>query len=80
MQVILDDSHWQGVDEGTEALVEQWLVTEGARVTAGQPLAQVVIVKASCEVVSPVNGVVTRILVPADGTFLRGAPLAEVQA
>ena len=80
MQVTMDDSWWSGVDEGTEALIERWLVEEGARVSAGQPLAEVVIVKSKGDVVAPVDGVVTRILVPAEGTFQRGAPIAEMQA
>jgi len=79
MHVTMDDSWWKGVDEGTEALVERWLVEEGARVTAGQPLAEVVIVKSKGDVLAPADGTLTRILVPAEGTFLRGAPLAEIQ-
>ena len=79
MQVTLEDSYWEGVDSGTEALVERWLVAEGARVSAGQPLAEVVIVKTSCQVVSPADGVMGRILVPVDGTFRRGAPIADLQ-
>ena len=78
MHVTLEDSYWEGVDPDTEALVERWLVEEGARVSAGQPIAEVVIVKASCQVVSPADGVVGRILVPADGTFRRGAPVADL--
>jgi pyruvate/2-oxoglutarate dehydrogenase complex dihydrolipoamide acyltransferase (E2) component len=78
-QVVLDDASWEGVDAGTEALVESWLVQEGARVAAGQPLATVVVVKTNYEVVSPADGVLTTILVPAEATFPRGAALAEIE-
>ena len=78
-QVVLDDASWEGVDAGTEALVDSWIVQEGARVTAGQPLANVVVVKTNYEVVSPAAGVLKKILVPAEGTFARGTPLAEIE-
>ena len=77
--VVLDSSCWDGVEAGTEALVDSWLVEEGTRVTAGQPLASVVVVKTNYEVVAPADGVVTRILVPAEGTFAPGAALAELE-
>lgn len=79
MNVTLDDSCWEGVDDSTEALVEQWLVQLGSKVTAGQPLADVVVVKASYQVTAPADGVLTEILVPAEGTFPRGAPIAVLQ-
>jgi pyruvate/2-oxoglutarate dehydrogenase complex dihydrolipoamide acyltransferase (E2) component len=80
MQVTLDNASWESAEAGTEALVERWLVAEGAQVKAGQPLAEVVLVKATHEVVAPADGVLAKILVPADGTFVQGTPLAEIQA
>jgi pyruvate/2-oxoglutarate dehydrogenase complex dihydrolipoamide acyltransferase (E2) component len=77
--VVLADSFWEGVDPGTEALVDQWLVREGDRVVAGQTLARVVLVKTSLEVAAPADGVVERILVPAEQTFARGRPLATLR-
>jgi len=67
--VLLPDEVWEGVEPGTEALVDQWLVREGERVNAGQTLAKVVLVKANLEVTAPADGVLERILVPAEGTF-----------
>jgi pyruvate/2-oxoglutarate dehydrogenase complex dihydrolipoamide acyltransferase (E2) component len=75
----LADSFWEGVDPGTEALVDQWLVREGDRVVAGQTLAKVVLVKTNLEVAAPADGVVERILVPAEQTFARGRPLATLR-
>lgn len=77
--VVLADEFWEGVEEGAEALVEEWLVREGDRVAAGQAVANVVLVKASCEVTAPEDGVIDRILVPAEQTFARGRPLATLR-
>ena len=76
--VRLDDAHWEGVDAGTEALVDAWQVKEGEHVAAGQPLVKVVLVKTALEVAAPVAGVIERILKPAESTFARGAPLAVI--
>jgi pyruvate/2-oxoglutarate dehydrogenase complex dihydrolipoamide acyltransferase (E2) component len=78
--IVLPDASWEGVEPGTEALLDRWLVTEGARVSAGQPIARVVLVKATLEVTAPAAGVLARIVVPAEQTFARGAVLAELHA
>jgi pyruvate/2-oxoglutarate dehydrogenase complex dihydrolipoamide acyltransferase (E2) component len=39
-----------------------------------------VLVKATLEVTAPEDGVILRILVPAEQTFKRGAALAEMRA
>jgi pyruvate/2-oxoglutarate dehydrogenase complex dihydrolipoamide acyltransferase (E2) component len=77
--VVLADAFWEGVDPGTEALVDQWLVREGDRVVAGQTLAKVVLVKTTLDVAAPADGVVERILVQAEQTFARGRPLATLR-
>jgi pyruvate/2-oxoglutarate dehydrogenase complex dihydrolipoamide acyltransferase (E2) component len=77
--VALPDSAWEGVDPGTEALVDEWLVREGERVVAGQVLVKVVLVKTNIEVTASVNGVVERILVPAEQTFAKGRRLATLR-
>lgn len=77
--VVLADEVWEGVEPNTEALVDEWLVREGDRVAAGQPLVKVVLVKTSHEVAAPVNGIIERILVKAEETFPRGRPLAVLR-
>lgn len=77
--VLLPDEVWEGVEPGTEALVDKWLVHEGERVSAGQVLAKVVLVKANLEVTAPAHGVLERILVPVEGTFPKGRPLATLR-
>lgn len=70
---------WEGVDASVEALLDKWLVGPGDTVQAGQPLAQVVLVKSSLEVGAPVPGRVAQIRVPEGRTFGRGAVLATLE-
>ncbi len=69
---------WEGVDAAVEALVDKWLVQAGDTVRAGQPLANVVLVKSSQEITAPADGRIAQILVPAGGTFARGKPIATL--
>ncbi len=69
---------WQGVDEAVEALVDKWLVQAGDIVRAGQPLANVVLVKSNQEITAPADGRIAQILVPAGGTFARGKAIATL--
>jgi pyruvate/2-oxoglutarate dehydrogenase complex dihydrolipoamide acyltransferase (E2) component len=75
----LQDDAWTDVEEGTEALLDEWLVKPGDSVAAGQVLANVMVVKTAFEVVSPAAGKITKLLVDAQGNFARGQPLAELQ-
>lgn len=75
----LPTSHWEGVDDSVQGLVDRWLVDAGARVVTGQPLVRVVLVKTSIDVASPADGIVESILVPAGETFARGQPLATLR-
>lgn len=75
-QVTLAATAWEGVDANVQALVDQWLVQEGDRVDAGQPVVRVVLIKTSIDVPAPASGVVERILVAAGDTFGRDQPLA----
>jgi pyruvate/2-oxoglutarate dehydrogenase complex dihydrolipoamide acyltransferase (E2) component len=77
--VRLDPAVWEGVDADTEALLESWLVTRGAIVSEGDPLAVAVLVKTSIDVTAPVSGVIREILVPKDATFRRDQDLAVIE-
>jgi pyruvate/2-oxoglutarate dehydrogenase complex dihydrolipoamide acyltransferase (E2) component len=70
---------WEGVEEGTEALLEQWLVREGDVVAAGQPVATAILVKTNYEIAAPAAGRIARILVAAQGTFGRDQDLALLE-
>ncbi len=77
--VSLHDEAWEGVDATVEALVDKWLVQVGDTVKKGQPLADVVLVKASQQVVAPADGRIGQILVGAGDTFARGKPMATLE-
>lgn len=79
IDVVLDPAAWTGVEPGTEALLDQWKVGVGDAVRAGQPLAAVVLVKASLEVVAPADGTVVELLVPEADTFGPGRVLARIE-
>lgn len=70
---------WSDASDDTEALLQEWHVTVGDRVTAGQVIATVVVVKAGVDLVAPADGEIAAILVPAGETFARGAELATLQ-
>ncbi len=76
IEITLAADAWTDIDPGTEALVDKWLVGEGDTVRAGQPIANVVIVKANQEIVAPVDGRIEKILVKSGETFAQGKPIA----
>jgi len=77
--VTLPDSAWDGVEDGVEALLDQWLVAAGDAVRAGQSLAKVVLVKATLDVVAPVSGRVESLHFAAGDTFKRGQAIASLE-
>lgn len=79
IEVTLAPEVWKDVDADVEALLDAWQVAEGDTVRAGQPLANVVVVKANVEVSAPAAGRVASILVAAGETFGRGKPIATIE-
>lgn len=79
LDIVVPADFWKDIETGTEALLDSWLVAEGEHVALGQPLANVVLVKANYEVASPGAGVIDRILVRAEQTFAAGQPLAVMR-
>jgi pyruvate/2-oxoglutarate dehydrogenase complex dihydrolipoamide acyltransferase (E2) component len=75
-EITLSANAWRDIDPGVEALVDKWLVAEGDTVRAGQPLANVVIVKTNQEILAPTNGRIEKILVKSSETFAQGKPIA----
>ena len=65
----LPDEVWVDVEEGTEALLGEWLVAEGDDVSAGQPIAVAVLVKTDYELTSPVAGKLVEIRVAEEESF-----------
>jgi 2-oxoisovalerate dehydrogenase E2 component (dihydrolipoyl transacylase) len=62
----------------TEAIIDRWLKQVGDRVEKYEALAEVVTDKVSMEMPSPVDGVVTSILVDAGSTVPMGTVIAEI--
>jgi pyruvate/2-oxoglutarate dehydrogenase complex dihydrolipoamide acyltransferase (E2) component len=79
IEVGLPEQAWEGVDDGVEALLDQWLVAPGDTVGAGTPLARVVLVKSNLEVSAPAAGRVAALRVGAGETFGRGVPIATLE-
>ncbi|MDH4580754.1 biotin attachment protein [Pseudomonas sp. BN415] len=75
----LQEEAWDDVEDGTEALLDEWLVQPGSRVRAGDVIAIVVVAKTSFELVAPVDGVVCNLLVEFQDTIARGQALAELE-
>ena len=76
IEITLAADAWTDIDPGTEALVDKWLVGEGDTVRAGQPIANVVLVKTNQEIVAPADGRIEKILVRSEETFAKGKPIA----
>ncbi|WP_018991042.1 lipoyl domain-containing protein [Aromatoleum toluclasticum] len=80
IDIILDDAVWADVDEGTEALLQEWQVKAGDTVEAGQMLAVAELVKTSHEIFAPAAGRIAAIQVSEQETFGRGAVIAQLES
>ena len=78
-EITLMDSAWADAEEGTEALVDEWMINIGDEVEAGQTLGVVELVKTSHEIVAPVAGTIKSINVPKQETFKRGQTLVVLE-
>jgi len=76
--VVLDPLLVESLQAGTTAFIDQWLVTEGDHVHAGQTLARANLARALVDVPASHAGTVEEILVPVGGQFDRGAVLARL--
>jgi pyruvate/2-oxoglutarate dehydrogenase complex dihydrolipoamide acyltransferase (E2) component len=76
IDIQLAEADWAGVDKGVEALLEKWLVPVGAPLRQGQPMASVVLVKASIDIEAPADGALGSILVPEGDSFAIGQIIA----
>ena len=79
IDIILADEWWKDVESDAEALLEKWLVAPGDVVKAGDPLAEVALVKSSFTVEAPCDGTIVEILLPEQETFARGRVLARLR-
>lgn len=79
LELQLDPTAWDTLEDGVEALLAEWSVAPGDVVTAGQELGVAELVKASVAIVAPVAGRIEALRVPAGDTFGRGTVLALLQ-
>ena len=77
--VLLNEDAWTDTEDGTEALLQEWLVKVGDRVQEGQVIGMAELVKTTHEIAAPVAGSVTALNVDAEATFGRAAVLAVIQ-
>ena len=77
--IALQDEAWDDVEDGTEALLDEWLVKTGDRVEAGEVVAIVVVAKTTFELVAPVAGVIGQLLVGLQDNVARGQGLVELE-
>jgi pyruvate dehydrogenase E2 component (dihydrolipoamide acetyltransferase) len=61
-----------------EATIEEWLVTEGQQIQAGQPIVRIGTDKVDTEVEAPATGVLSAIRVPEGEVAPVGAVLAVI--
>ena len=78
--IVLDPELWESVEAGTEAYIEQWLVSEGDHVHAGQVLARAKLLHTLVDVPTAHAGVLEEIVVPAGEKFAPGTVLGRVIA
>lgn len=75
VQVIIPKAG-MGITEGT---VLTWLKAEGDLVTEGETIVEIETAKVTEELVAPVTGVLTRILVQEGESADVAAPIAEIE-
>jgi len=80
MDITLPAEAWTDVEDGTEALLEEWFVAVHDCVQQGQVIANVMLVKAAHEILAPTSGVVESIEVTAQQNFARGQVLARLKS
>jgi pyruvate/2-oxoglutarate dehydrogenase complex dihydrolipoamide acyltransferase (E2) component len=79
IEIKLPDEAWADVEEGTEALLDEWLVAVGDAVHEGQIIGTAMVVKAAIELVTPVSGVIESLEVAAAQNFGKDAVLARLR-
>jgi biotin carboxyl carrier protein len=79
IDVKMEGNVWDDVEEGTEALLQDWQVKVGDQVAAGQLLVAAELVKTTHEITAPAAGRVSALLVAEGDTFGRSDVLAQIE-
>jgi len=62
----------------TEGTMVEWLKGEGDRIEAGEVIGSVEASKSTSDLIAPVSGILTKILVPLDETVPVQTPIAII--
>lgn len=79
IEIHLPDEAWADVEDGTEALLDEWLVAVGDNVASGQPVAVAIVAKTKLEVLAPAAGTVRELRFPTQESFGRGQAIATLE-
>ncbi len=74
MEVKLADDIW---DAGQEGVIVTWLYQDGAQVTEGEVICELMVEKTQFDFTAPATGQL-KILVEADGVVAPGAHIADI--
>ena len=78
--IVLDPMLMESMQAGADATIQEWLVTEGDHVHAGQTLARANLVHSLVDLPALHAGIMEDIVVAAGERFGRGALLARMVA
>ena len=65
-------------DTASEAVVGQWIYKDGATVSAGDVLTEIMVVKSTMDIVAPTDGQL-EIVAPADSLVKKGDTLCHIR-
>jgi biotin carboxyl carrier protein len=79
LDIRLDPTVFDTLEDGAEALLVEWRVQPGDRVEAGQELGQAELVKSTLPIEAPQRGHIAEIRVAPGASFGRGTVLATLR-
>ena len=78
IELSITQDEWP-TEQQADGMVVEWKASEGVTVEKGQVIVEIVIVKTTMEIPSPVNGVIREICVSKDKLFKPGTVLARIE-
>ncbi len=78
IELTITKDQWP-TEQQADGMVLEWKVSEGDTVEQGQVIVEIVIVKTTMEIPSPVNGEIREICVSKDKLFKPGTVLARIE-
>ena len=78
IELTITQDQWP-TEQQADGMVVEWKASEGVTVEKGQVIVEIVIVKTTMEIPSPVNGVIREICVSKAKLFKPGTVLARIE-